>query len=149
MSKPKENKGIHNIDEVKKAIYEVWKLKIDRNVQEMLMNFLIWKVGEAYPWSKYNQKYHSEKARYEKDKKQLHHEHVISRKELKKKLCNAKNEEELNAIIKTITVCVVRRDEHERLNKFKIEGWTKYKEAKIKVYERDEKNKFKVTNFGY
>jgi hypothetical protein len=64
----------------------------------------------------------------------LIHEHVISRKELTDRLLKG---EKVVAVLKAITVCIVTHKEHVKLSKVTkhVEGWNRYKEAKIEVLD--------------
>ena len=128
------NKGLRNKEKLVDAVEKLWKLDIDRDIKKKLMDELIWKIGET-PNGKYNLKYRSEGAIGITDLKLLHHEHVISRKKIREALVDAKSIEEVREILKMIETCVVTREEHKRLNKSKTEGWAKYKEIGIKVFD--------------
>ena len=127
-------KAIRDREKLTDAIKKVWKLNIEDNIKEEIFNTLIWKFGEA-PNGKYKLRYRSNGSLAITDKKLLHHEHVILRKEIKKKLIEAKNEEEVSEIVGNIETCVVTRKEHEKLHKTKSRGWDRYKDADIKVFD--------------
>jgi Mg-chelatase subunit ChlI len=117
-------------EDIYKTVEKVWELNVNPEIKKIIFNELIWKLTEID--GKYNTKYRSEEAKDIKDKKQLHHEHIISRKKLKEELVNAENKNELRKILDKSESCVITRKEHEKLN-HKKEGKSKYGEAGIKL----------------
>jgi hypothetical protein len=135
----------HKIDDIFHAVEILWQSNMTINLKKELMDILIWKITESYG-GKYNTKYRSEGALEIKAVKKLHHEHVFTRKEIKKGLVSAKSEGELRDIFSKVEACVVTREEHKKLD-HKLKGWKRYKEAGIKVFDVSA-DKPKLTKLG-
>lgn len=99
-----------------------------------LINVAIWKISEAD--GKYKVRYWSEGALLSKQNN-WHHEHVYTRKELVDRLLSG---EEVDNVIQNIIACVVTRDEHKKLSQSKKQGWERYLDMSIKVYDSQEKS---------
>jgi hypothetical protein len=93
--------------------------------------------------SKYKITYISEGVKKKREKinedskeytKDLRHEHVYTRKNIVEELLNSP--QKINLILKKAVGCIVTKEEDKRLSKVdsSIDGWERYKKAKIKVY---------------
>lgn len=116
------------------AAKKIWALEIDLKLKKQIMDLLVWRVTVPKESLKYKQKYRSDGARNVTDEHLLHHEHVVSRKILKEELVNAKSAEEVESILRKVEACIVTRAEHKIL-KNKGEGWKRYQEAGIAVWD--------------
>ncbi|MCD4666814.1 hypothetical protein K8R47_03320 [archaeon] len=123
---------MNKLEDIYKTAEAIWKLEINSKLKKELFDILIWKITEIN--GKYNTKYRSEGALGVKDVKQLHHEHVMTRKKSKEKLESAKSIEEIKKILDNLQACIVTREEHKKLDN-KIDGWERYKKAGIKVFD--------------
>lgn len=99
-----------------------------------LISRMIWKITEAH--GKYNTQFCSEGALRDAD--DLRHDHVTTRQNLINRLMNAPSDFE--NILEDAIGCTVTTKEHKRLSALgdKFTGWDRYKEAKVRVYDRME-----------
>jgi hypothetical protein len=97
-----------------------------------LIKILIGKMTEAD--GKLNTRHWSNGALQCPDKKQLHHEHVYTRKRMIQALLNARPNES-REILKDAIGCIVTTDEHRLLSTFDKthDGWERYRKAKLHV----------------
>lgn len=96
-----------------------------------LISLCIWKITEAD--GKLKVRYRSEGALNSKiSKTKLQHEHVHQRKKLIDRLLNG---EDVETVIADAVACLVTKEEHQILDKSKSNGWKRYKESGIRVYD--------------
>lgn len=128
------------------AISEILKLDLYFSHKKELLSTCIWKITEAN--GKYSTRFISEKALEQiKNKSNIQHEHVFERKYLIEKLLETPSlsEETLNNAI----ACLVTKDEHKLLtniSKNNLQGWDRYIEANIKVYDLINQCEYKFAN---
>lgn len=127
--------------EVVKCI--VCNQRVSGKHKKEIISLMIWMITERF--GKWNARFRSEKARYMKSKDGgIRHEHVYRRKDLIHNILN--NSKNTSAILKNAIACIVTKEEHLMLNKIdkdkpNLDGWDRYKEAKIRVYDM-QTNKF-------
>ena len=73
--------------------------------------------------------------------KLLRHEHVHTRQSLRRRLlkCN----ESIASVVDDTVGCVVTVEEHRKL-KDTLQGWKRYRDAHIEVFDREEETKFRI-----
>ena len=73
--------------------------------------------------------------------KGVQHEHVLETRKIKLKLAEGQTVEDFCSALSLSVACVVVVDEHDKLNRVPnhLEGWERYREAKIAVWDRVEK----------
>lgn len=110
--------------------------KIIARHKKELISYMCWKITEVS--GKYrNQRYVSEDVKRIGvsvliKNRLLRHEHVFTRHYLTEQII--KNPKHLDKILKNCIACLVTREEHRRLEDYKI-GWRRYEVAKIRVYD--------------
>ncbi len=127
------------IDSAVLAVKQILEMKdvLEKHKKEMLSD-MIWKISEAN--GKWNTRYFSEGVLDDKDAK-IHHEHVITRKEIITQLLE--NPKDYKNILLNVTACIVTTDEHDLLGmQNSVSGWDRYKKAGVKVYDRIKENWF-------
>lgn len=74
--------------------------------------------------------------------KDLRHEHVVERKQLVELLKDARTPTEVSEVLNRSLSCVVTEEEHATLSKKgrNVSGWERYRAAKIRVYDRLNRN---------
>ncbi len=108
---------------------------VDQHRREFL-GIALWKVTEAESRGKYNIRFQSEAARTapREDKR---HDHVFQRAKMVDDLLKA-HTDEVEIIIAKAIGCVVTREEHTLLDRYKhLDGWDRYKKAGIAVYDTE------------
>lgn len=96
----------------------------------------LWLLTEKTPSQKYLTRYRSYGARYVHDPKVLAHEHVVQRKGLIARILATRSLLAINEILDEAVGCTVLRSEHDVLNLQKdVDGWQRYKDAGIRVYD--------------
>lgn len=101
-----------------------------------LISKMLWKITEAN--GKYNTRYYSERA-LKADNSDKRHDHVCTRKRMIERILA--NPNGLDVEIRQAIGCVVTKAEHNELTKYddKYDGWDRYKQAKIKVWDGKER----------
>jgi len=94
-----------------------------------LLSICIWKITQAD--GKYKVRYWSEGA-VSAEKRKLQHEHVVERKELIQRLLAG---EEVDLVVADAIACIVTEEEHALLGKSQASGWSRYRDAGIRVYD--------------
>lgn len=130
----------YNEEEIHDAIKLVGGSNINRELKRILFDTLLWKFTEikgkyndSLPWSEKA----LEKRKTLKKKeypKYFQHEHTTSKKNLKNRLVEAKNPEELREIMKDAKTCIITKEEHKKID-HKIQGKGKYDESDIMINE--------------
>lgn len=102
-----------------------------------IINGMLWSITQAR--GKYQTRYRS-KASLEKPTPKLHHEHVLTRKDLIDRIMAAP--EKAREILSEAIACVVTVDEHRKLARVEREnpalrGWDRYTAAEIEWVDMD------------
>jgi len=123
------------IEDSKTIIKTILNLQIHPDMQEKVIDIMIWNITGAY--GKYQLPYISLSAKNNPDVKIIH-EHVYKRKTMVKKILDAKID--LEIILDQAFGCNVTEEEHKKLNKIDkenplIDGWQRYELADIKVFD--------------
>ncbi|MFA6528359.1 MAG: hypothetical protein WCT46_02355 [Candidatus Gracilibacteria bacterium] len=95
-----------------------------------LLSCLIWKTTEAS--GKYNTRYVSKGVF--NGGFPVEHEHVFTRKTLVEKML--RNPEDIRLVIDEAVACLVTKEEHGSLSKSNRDGWERYEDIGIKIYDR-------------
>lgn len=96
----------------------------------------LWLVTVHSPRSKYKTRFRSEGAKDVDDPKLLAHEHVFQRKQMRGRVLANPSPTAIRAILAEAVGCTVLRTEHQALNAVsKLDGWSRYKAAGIRVYD--------------
>lgn len=96
----------------------------------------IWLMTERTPGEKYKTRYRSEGAKDVHDGRLLAHEHVIQRKGLIARILATTSPLGIREILDEAVGCTVLRSEHGALGADKhVDGWQRYKNAGITVYD--------------
>ena len=112
------------------AIKAILPLELYLAHKKELLSICIWKITEAD--GKYNgQRYWSKGARASQNAKWVH-EHIYTRKELIERLLGG---EDVKPVVENAIACVVTKEEHKILSCSSADGWERYKESNIKVYD--------------
>lgn len=111
-----------------------------------LISVCLWKISEAD--GKYKTRFQS-KAALNAKKEQLRHDHVFERKSLIENIID--KPEEIDKILTNAIGCIVTKEEHSELTnvsreKPQLEGWQRYIEAGIKVFDLKEQKEVKLKN---
>lgn len=130
----KEHKDHHvRIESAKTIINALVSLDLYSPHQKELISNALWKITEAD--GKYKLRYWSEGS-LSATQSNWHHEHVCERKELVSRLLNG---EMIDDVIQDVIACVVTRDEHKKLTQSMKQGWARYMDVSIRVYDSKEK----------
>ncbi|MDR3611328.1 MAG: hypothetical protein P4L27_12250 [Ignavibacteriaceae bacterium] len=122
------------IEDSKTIIKTVLDLNIHHDMKRKVIDYLLWNITGAF--GKFNTKYISDGAKISHGEL-LNHEHVFTKKGLIQRILA--EPDNLETILKDAIGCIVTKEEHDRLNKEKnVEGWQRYINAKIKVWELNE-----------
>lgn len=121
------------IESAKTIINTLVSLDIYFPHQKELISNALWKITEAD--GKYKLRYWSEGSLSD-IQSNWHHEHVHERKALVSRLLSG---EMIDDVIKDVIACIVTRDEHKKLNQSKSQGWARYLDMSIRVYDSKEK----------
>ncbi len=113
----------------KEAITALLKLDLYLAHKKELLDVCIWKITEAD--GKYKTRYWSEGAT-KSEEKYWRHEHVHEKKELITRLIKG---ERLETVFDDMVACTVTKEEHSLLSKSSSQGWQRYRDANIKVYD--------------
>lgn len=97
--------------------------------KRVLLSDCIWMITEAD--GKMKVRYWSEGA-LEQPQPKLHHEHVNERRMLIQRLLNG---EDVTSVVADAVACIVTRDEHKQLGTSSLQGWGRYREVGIRVYD--------------
>lgn len=105
------------------------------------LSVALWKWTEAEgiaPHAKYNIRFVSRGVREAAGPARVNHEHVWTRKFLINELLGKpRSEEELKVLLDDFGVaCIVTQEEHALLGRERGEGWARYRNAGIDVYDR-------------
>jgi hypothetical protein len=124
------------IRSAKTAIASILQMsqKVLPDHKRSLISRMIWRITEAH--GKYNTQFCSEGALQSAD--DLRHDHVATRRDLIIRLMNAPSDFE--NILQDAIGCTVTTKEHQELSTLggKFTGWDRYREAKVRVYDRME-----------
>lgn len=116
-----------------KAIHAILPLDLYPAHKRELLSVCFWKITEAD--GKFKVRYWS-KGSLENPQSKIHHEHVNERRALIKRLLDG---EDVNSVIADAIACMVTRDEHKHLGSSSLQGWARYIEMGIQVYDSLEK----------
>lgn len=114
------------------AIKAILPLDLYPAHKKELLSVCIWKITEADGKSKV--RYWSQCAVDNKTAK-LQHEHIHERRELITRLLSG---EAIGSVIPDAVACMVTKEEHAKLNASSNQGWQRYKDAGIRVYDAQE-----------
>jgi len=117
------------ISSAKKAIEGILSLDLYPAHKRRLLRQVIWEITEAD--GKYNVRYWSEGAVAGNEEK-LQHEHVHEIKELIARLLNG---ESIESVVSDALACLVTKEEHRRLTNSGKNGWARYADAGIRVFD--------------
>jgi len=128
------------------AIKAILDLDLYKQHKRDLLDICIWKITEVD--GKDKTRYRSLEALNEKNSRNLQHEHVFEKSFLIDMLLD--NKDDYEHILEKAVACMVTKEEHERLTrisreykgKIDLQGWARYKMAKIRVYDLLEKKEF-------
>ena len=118
------------LDSMATVIRLVLEEELHPNVARRLYREMTWEATEL--GSKYSTRYRSAKALALQQErpvgkwiKEVAHEHVFPRRQLRERLSRCRSDEEIRRILQTAQGCVIRRDEHAVLDETQI-GWLRY-----------------------
>ncbi|MEK6893701.1 MAG: hypothetical protein AABX07_05880 [Nanoarchaeota archaeon] len=130
--KPKDNRE-QKLKEMFDTTKRILSFNLSEKLRKKLIDILIWCISEVD--GKTNLKYRSKGALDPRNKEELIHEHVFTKKQIYNNLI--KSPDKTEQILKKIVACAVTKDEHDKLTKFdkSFSGWERYKQAQIEVYD--------------
>ena len=111
------------------AVEAILPLELYLAHKKELISVCIWKITEADGKSKVQ--FWSEEAIMDQGGK-LQHEHVYERKELISRLLSG---ESVDSVVADAIACMVTKDEHLILSKSDSNGWQRYRDSGIRVYD--------------
>lgn len=101
-----------------------------------IINGSLWLVTERTPSLKYTTRYRSQGAKDVRDGKLLAHEHVHQRREMVRRILANPSPVAIRKLLEEAVGCTVLRTKHKLLGAVKnLDGWARYKTAKIQVYD--------------
>ena len=122
------------VSEAKDAVHKLLKLKLPKELTSVLLDALLWQITVAH--GKYKTRFRS-KAIVEplEPIHELRHDHVFTRKSLKRQLLQpACDEKRVAEILECAIACTITKKEHDALTN-KDEGWERYRHSGIVVYD--------------
>ena len=123
---------------------------LDKAVRQRFLDRCLWQWTIAHGNEKYDLRYASLDAlplveqKPPEWRKSLRHDHVYTRADLLKSLLEKSSD--LESILTQAVGCIVTVEEHQRLTRCDKthDGWNRYIQAKIKVFDRQKKTRVKL-----
>ena len=124
------------IESAIKVIEALLPLEINERMKKKFLSNCLWQITQAEGRTKYEIRFRSEGA-MNAPRKELRHEHVTQRNAMVKALLE--RPKDARTIAANAQGCVVTKDEHKLLNDVDkaIDGWERYREAKIIVIDME------------